>query len=77
MPTKNPRLQVMLEKPLYDALAFLAEEDNVSLSTKARDLIHEALEHLEDLSLARLVEERSKRPAKLLSLKELERRLGR
>lgn len=77
MPTKNPRLQVVLEKPLYAALAALAREEGVSMSLKARDLIREAILHLEDLTLARIVEERASRPARLISLKELEARLER
>ncbi len=77
MPTKNPRVQVVLEKPLYAALASLAQEEHVSLSTKARDLIREALEHLEDIGLASIVADRASKPAKLLTAKELERRLGR
>ena len=67
----------MLERPLYDAVSSLAEEDGVSLSTKARDLIREAIEHLEDMTLARIVERRKAKPAKLVTFKEMERRLGR
>ncbi|OIO06254.1 MAG: hypothetical protein AUJ52_12620 [Elusimicrobia bacterium CG1_02_63_36] len=77
MATKNPRLQVMLEPKLYNAVASLADEEGVSLSTKARDLIREAVEHLEDLTLSKIVEDRAKKPAKLLPMKEMERRLGR
>ncbi|MEE8425228.1 MAG: hypothetical protein V3S11_05340 [Elusimicrobiota bacterium] len=77
MATKNPRLQVMLEEPLYAALAALSEEDGVSMSAKARDLIKDAIEHLEDAALARIVSERANKPAKLLSLKRMEKRLGR
>ncbi|MFH2202737.1 MAG: antitoxin, RHH family protein [Elusimicrobiota bacterium] len=77
MPTKNPRLQVMLEGPLYEAVAALAGEDGVSMSTKARDLIREALERLEDVTLEKIVEERAARSAKPLTLKGMEKRLGR
>jgi hypothetical protein len=76
MATKNPRLQILLEKPLYNAVASLAEEEGVSMSTKARDLIREALEHLEDVALAGVVETRARKPAKLLTLSEMRRRLG-
>ena len=44
MPTKNPRINVVLEKPLYDSIKRLAKKDGVSLSLKARDLVKEALE---------------------------------
>jgi len=58
MPTKNPRVNVVLEKPLYDALREIAERDNVSLSTKIRDLVREALAANEDLALVQFAEER-------------------
>ncbi len=76
MATKNPRLQILLEKPLYNAVASLADEEGVSMSTKARDLIREALEHLEDIALAGVVEVRSRKSAKLLTMGEIRRRLG-
>ncbi|MBI4055586.1 MAG: hypothetical protein HY402_05585 [Elusimicrobia bacterium] len=77
MPTKNPRLQVMLERPIYKTIASLAEKEGISMSLKARDLIREALEHLEDITLARIVEERAAKPARLLKLSEVEARLKR
>jgi hypothetical protein len=76
MPTKNPRLQVVLEKPLYRAVAALARDEGVSMSLKARDLIRDALLHLEDITLAGIVEERATRRAKLISLREMEARIG-
>lgn len=48
MATKNPRLNVVLEPPLFLAIQQLAKKDRVSLSLKARDLIREALESYED-----------------------------
>ena len=59
MPTKNPRVNVVLEQPLYDALGRLARREGASLSTAARDLIREALETYEDLTLTRIAEERA------------------
>lgn len=76
MATKNPRLQILLEKPLYKAVASLAHEEGVSMSTKARDLIREALEHLEDVALAGVVAQRARKPAKLLTMAEMRKRLG-
>lgn len=58
MPTKNPRVNVVLETRLYEAVREIAARDNVSLSTKIRDLVREALEAGEDLALVRLAEER-------------------
>ena len=60
MPTKNPRINVVLEKPLYDNIERLAERDGVSLSLKVRDLVKEALEIEEDIALARFAETREK-----------------
>lgn len=60
MSTKNPRLNVVLEAPLYSALRHLAQKDQVSLSLKARDLIREALESYEDSYWAKTAESREK-----------------
>src|SRR2546430_15509847 len=60
MPTKNPRVNVVLERPLYDALGRLARREGSSLSTKARDLLRDALETYEDLALAKVAEERER-----------------
>lgn len=60
MPTTSPRVNVVLEKPLYSSLRKLAAKDGVSLSTKVRDLIREALEEYEDAYLVRTAEERMK-----------------
>ncbi|MBI4764727.1 MAG: toxin-antitoxin system, antitoxin component [Deltaproteobacteria bacterium] len=60
MPTKNPRINVVLDKPLYKNVQFLAKKEGVSLSTKLRDLIRDALEIQEDLQLTRMAEKREK-----------------
>lgn len=60
MSTKNPRLNVVLEPPIYQTLRHLAEKDGVSLSLKARDLIRLALEYCEDLYWTRVALEREK-----------------
>lgn len=49
MPTKYPRLNVVLEPPLYLAIKQLAKKDGTSLSLKARDLLRQALQYCEDL----------------------------
>ena len=48
MPVKNPRINVVLEKPLYHTIQQLANRDGISLSLKVRDLVKEALEIEED-----------------------------
>ncbi len=60
MPTRHPRLNVVLEKPVLESVGRLAKRDGVSLSMKARDLIREALELYEDAYLAELAHERMK-----------------
>ncbi len=60
MPAKNPRINVVLDDNLYKNVQFLAETDGVSLSTKVRDLIREALEVQEDIYLASLADRREK-----------------
>lgn len=60
MPTKKPRINVVLDSPIYRYLEFLAEKDGVSLSAKARDLIKEALATQEDIYLAAFAEAREK-----------------
>ena len=51
---------MVLERALYDALGQLARRDGASLSTKARDLLRDALEMHEDLALASMAEERER-----------------
>src|SRR2546422_9637795 len=60
MPAKNPRVNVVLERPLYDALGRLARREGASLSTKARDLLRDALETHEDLVLAEIAARRER-----------------
>jgi hypothetical protein len=43
MPTKNPRIHVVLEKPLYDRLKVLSKRDGLSISSEARELIRQAV----------------------------------
>ena len=58
MPTKNARVNVVLEKPLYTAVSEFAKKQGVSKSMIVRDLIKEALELREDLALAEFAEMR-------------------
>ena len=73
MPTKNPRVNVILEKPLYESVCRLAEKEGISLSLKIRDLVREALEAEEDAALAKFAEEREKsfRRSRALSHKQV------
>lgn len=60
MPTKNPRLNVVLEPSLYQKLDRLAQCEGVSLSLAARDLIKEGLEIREDIYWQEVVLKREK-----------------
>ena len=60
MPAKNPRINVVLDPSLYKNVQFLAENDGVSLSTKVRDLLKDALEIQEDIFLAGIAEKRER-----------------
>ncbi|MBV5309678.1 ribbon-helix-helix protein, CopG family [Chromatium okenii] len=58
MPTKNPRINVVVEKPLYIALQDLAEDEGISVSMLMRDLVKEAIDIREDRALSDFATER-------------------
>ena len=60
MPTKLPRLNIVLDSSTDEYLGKLAKKEGVSKSLKARDLIREALETYEDMYWSKLAEERLK-----------------
>jgi len=60
MPARNPRVNVVLDRPLYDAVWRLARKSGISVSSKVRDLVARALETEEDIELARLAERRER-----------------
>ena len=60
MPTKNPRVNIVVEPPLYSVMHDLAISEGVSMSTIARDLIREAIDLREDVALATLADTRMK-----------------
>jgi len=60
MPTRNPRVNIVVEAPLYGVMRELAASEGVSLSTWARDLIHEAIELREDVALVAFADKRMK-----------------
>jgi len=74
MPTTLPRISAVVDRPIYEAVAMLAKRDGVSLSQKARDLLLEALELIEDAGLEAIVERRRKAPGKSIPLAEVKRR---
>ena len=60
MPTRNPRVNIVVEPPIYSVMHDLAASEGVSMSTLARDLIREALELREDITLAAWATQREK-----------------
>ena len=60
MPTKNPRVNVVMEDSLYWTLKELARRDDVSVSMKARDLLKEAVADDEDVFWAEAASERER-----------------
>jgi len=60
MSTIHPRINVVMEKPLFERVSRLAEEDGVSLSLKVRDLVKEALIFRENFALLQLGKKREK-----------------
>ncbi len=72
MPVKNPRINVVLEKPLFHSVERLANRDGVSLSLKVRDLVKQAIEIEEDIALSALAEERERTFPKTKALKHHE-----
>jgi predicted DNA-binding protein len=68
MPAKNPRINVVLDEPLYREVQSLAKKDGVSMSTKVRDLLKEVLETQEDIYLAQIADRRTSNWKKPLGL---------
>ncbi len=59
MPTKNPRINVALERPIYVLIEKMAKDRGMSLSMVTRDLVREALEIFEDAALTNFADERA------------------
>lgn len=60
MPTSNPRVNVVLDKELYQTVKAQAKAQGISLSLKIRDLVAEALNFGEDKVWTRKAAERRK-----------------
>ena len=60
MPATNPRINVTLERPIYQAVQRLAKENGESLSEEVRDLVREALEIYEDRVLGEFAYQRER-----------------
>ena len=59
MPTRNPRLNIVLEPDTFGIIKRMAAKEKVSMSLKARELIKNALELCEDIALVAEADKRS------------------
>lgn len=73
MPAVNPRINVVVEKPLYEIIKNMAKKSGVSMAMVMRDLVKEAVELREDAALVAWADEREKnlKGRRLLSHKEV------
>lgn len=67
MPTKNPRLNVVLDGELYDIIEKIAKQEDKSMSVIAKELMEDALEKHEDLLLSELAMKREAKSKKIIS----------
>lgn len=67
MPTKNPRLNVVLTKTVLQMLTEIAAHEDKSLSVVAQELIAEALDRHEDMLLSGLAMKRERESKKTIS----------
>jgi predicted DNA-binding protein len=64
MPTKNPRLNVVLNSEIYETIRKIAQQEGKSMSVVAQELMEDALERHEDLLLSERAMEREARSKK-------------
>lgn len=67
MPTKNPRLNVVLDQSLYDLVEQIAKKEGKSLSVVAKELMEDALEKHEDLLISEMAMKRESESKKTVS----------
>jgi predicted DNA-binding protein len=66
MPTKHPRLNVVLDDSLFSILTGIAKKEDKSMSVLAKELIQAALEQHEDFLLSKLATEREEKSKKTI-----------
>ncbi len=73
MATRKPRVNVVLNESLYKIIKDIAEKEEMSISSTVQDLVKEALELREDISLAEFADKRKQTfdKSKALSHKEV------
>ncbi|MEK6704178.1 MAG: DUF6290 family protein [Bdellovibrionota bacterium] len=66
MPTKNPRLNVVLNDELYEMIERIAKQEGKSMSVVAKELMEDALEKHEDLLLSEMAMKREAKSKKTI-----------
>jgi len=67
MPTTKKRINLSVADKLYTTLARLAEQDSVTPTTKALELLRQAMEIEEDRVLGAIAKERDKKGVHYIS----------
>ena len=67
MPTKNPRLNVVLDRELYEMIEEISKQEGKSLSVVAKELMEDALEKHEDMLLSEMAMKRESKSKKTIS----------
>ena len=66
MPTKNPRLNVVLDDKLYETIEKIAKQERKSMSVVAKELMEDALEKHEDMLLSEMAMKREAKSKKTI-----------
>ena len=67
MPTKNPRLNVVLSDELYEMVEKIAKQEGKSMSLVAKELMEDALEKHEDMLLSEMAMKREAKSKKIIA----------
>ena len=67
MPTKNPRLNVVLDTDLYATIEKIAKQEGKSMSIVAKELMEDAIEKHEDLLLSEMAMNREAKSKKTVA----------
>lgn len=70
MPTKNPRLNVVLNDEIYKTIEYIAAQEGKSMSVVAKELLEDAIDKHEDMFLSEFAQQREKQSKKRVSHKD-------
>ena len=66
MPTKHPRLNVVLNVDIYETIERISQQEGKSMSVVAKELMEDALEKHEDLLLSEMAMKREAKSKKTI-----------